>query len=116
MKFEIHKVIEEEELSEIADKYNLSSEKIKEINPEMRLFKIFGAEYVTAQQDLKIPVKKIKNGEDNLIKHQFSNLARYRCLQNNITKALENVTFSSEIKTQYLFSKSIGKEKFFFLN
>jgi len=44
---------------------------------------------------------------------QLKSAARYRCTQNNIIKVLDNVTFSADIKTQYLLSTSNGQSGYF---
>ena len=110
MEYLIHKVIKEEKIEEIAEKYKISVNEIKEANPNATFFKaLFGAEYVGALQNIKIPQKKIvvnvENEDEKFLKElNFEKVARFRCNQTNVTKALDSVTFSSDIKTQYLVS------------
>ena len=55
MEYKIHKVVAEEKLSDIAEKYNVSIDEIKKENPEARFFKAFlGPEYAGHLQNLKI--------------------------------------------------------------
>ena len=60
MEYEKYEVIGEEKLSDIAKKYNISPEKIKEANPNARFFKTFfgTSEIVECLQTLKIPVER----------------------------------------------------------
>lgn len=44
---------------------------------------------------------------------EFKNAARYRCTQVNLTKLLNEITFSSTIKTQYLLSTAKKDVKYF---
>ncbi len=107
MEYKTHKVEAEEKLSEIAKKYNLSITEIKKSNPDVRFFKNFwGEDYVAFMQTLKIPILTpiTKNNLLLLRSLFFQKKARYRCNQINVTKALNSVTFSADIKTQYLLS------------
>ena len=113
MEYIIYEVKADEKLEDIAEKHRVSAEDIKKSNPNVRIFKSFwGVEVVGCLQQLKIPQKNASNTivkipkEDSL---SFEKLARFRCEQTNITKVLDNITFSSIIKTQYLLSEA--KEK-----
>lgn len=116
MEYKIHRVKAEEKLKEICAKYDISIDKIKKANPNVRFFKTtFGVEYVACLQDVKIPISTpIVNDDTELLKDIiFEKKARYRCSQTNVTKALDSVTFSSDIKTQYLLSVAKHKNLFF---
>lgn len=119
MEYKIHKVVADEKLADIAEKYNVSIDEIKKENPKVRFFKsFFGVEYVGHLQNLKIPITKpieIEKSENEKILDSlnFEKVTRYRCTQNNVTKALDSVTFSSEIKTQYLLSVAKNESKYF---
>jgi hypothetical protein len=110
MEYKIHKVVSEEKVIDISKKYNISVDEIKKANPDAHFFKgILGTEYVGLLQDIKIPQKNIivkeESEEKKFLKElNFEKIARFRCSQTNVTKALDSVTFSSNIKTQYLFS------------
>ena len=117
MEYKIHKIIAEEKLSEISEKYNVNINDIKKANPNAKFFKAFlGAEYAAHMQELKIPMFdtliKETYENDKLIKSLiFKKAGRYRCKQINTTKALEDITFSSDIKTQYLLSSADNGQK-----
>ncbi len=115
MEYTIHKISKEEKLLEIALKHGVSAKSIKENNPNAMFFKtITGTEYAAAMQDLSIPKKIKKQAIDSSEKTlHFVPKARYRCKQNNITKALEEVTFSSVIETQYLFSSAGNSSNYY---
>lgn len=51
--------------------------------------------------------------EDSVGLLNFESIARYRCRQINITKVLDDTTFSSDIKTQYLLSATKTASKCF---
>jgi len=115
MEYIIYEVKADEKLEDIAEKHRVSAEDIKKSNPNVRIFKSFwGVEVVGCLQQLKIPQKNASNTivkipkEDSL---SFEKIARFRCEQTNITKVLDNITFSSTIKTQYLLSEA--KEKLY---
>lgn len=58
----------------------------------------------------------IKSTQNTKIKSQplyFQKHARYRCSQDNFTRLLEDITFSANIKTQYLVSIAKTKEDIF---
>lgn len=59
-------------------------------------------------KELKVETKQITKSA-NL---DFEPKKRYRCTQLGVTKMLDEVTFSSNIKTQYLLSKSSDNEYF----
>lgn len=119
MEYLIHKVIKEEKIADIAEKYKISVNEIKEANPNATFFKaLFGAEFVASLQDIKIPQKKtvvkVESEDEKFLNElNFEKIARYRCTQINLTKVADNVTFSSEIKTQYLLSTVKNQIKYF---
>ena len=121
MEFTIYDIQGEEKLSNISEKYGISIKEIKRMNPEVRFFKVlFDGEWVAAQQRLKIPIKiidtKIRGKEEKLLNNlYFEPIARYRCTQINITKALNDITFSSDIKSQYLLSSAQNEKKYFYI-
>ncbi len=107
MKYKSHKVQPAENLEDISKKYDISIEDIKKANPDVKIFKpMYGAEYVVASQELKIPVftKEEKTKEIALNSESFYPKARYRCSQNNLILIDGEPHFSCEIKTQYLYS------------
>ncbi|TWP23094.1 LysM domain-containing protein [Apibacter muscae] len=120
MEYKIYTVYEEEKLSSIAEKFNISPEDIKSLNPNVRFFKVpFGSTYVGYGQQIKVPIpKKIKTEqENNNLLENFTQKARYRCNQNNLVTVDGKPHFSCEIKTQYLLS-SLEKDskKYFKIN
>ena len=117
MEFKIHKVVAEEKLTDISEKYNVSIDEIKKANPNARVFKsFFGAEYAAHLQELKIPVhqkiiiKEVKTDFpfESIV---FNSKARYRCEQTNITKVNSVLTSYTNQKTQYLLEQNL-KEYF----
>ena len=74
MEYEKYEVIGEEKLSDIAKKYNILPEKIKEANPNARFFKTFfgTSEIVECLQTLKIPIeRKIEKKQLELKENQL---------------------------------------------
>ncbi|MEN7551281.1 hypothetical protein AAG747_25410 [Rapidithrix thailandica] len=57
--------------------------------------------------------KKLSEKDQLNLSLNFEKVARYRCSQINITKVLDEITFSLEIKTQYLLSTAFSKVKYF---
>lgn len=112
MNFIFHDVNREEKLLDFAKEIKMSVEEIKMLNPELRIFKTFlGIEYIAAQQTIKIPSPDItKTSESN---SKYTPLARYRCKQTNVTKALDQTTFVAHISTQYLVAQSPDRKNVF---
>ena len=110
----IHKVEAEEKLKDIAEKYNVSVQEIKEANPNMSFFKeLLGDEYADSMQTLKIPFSEY-NGEEfeGALKKILDQLesgekARYRGEQNIITKFNSIVQTTVDSKREYLVSKKV---------
>ena len=121
MEYKIHKVVAEEKLSDIAEKYNVSIDEIKKENPEARFFKAFlGPEYAGHLQNLKIPIHKkvipkVEKSDFPVEKIEFNYKARYRCEQTNSTKVNSVLTSYTNQKTQILLEQileqNFGKTK-----
>ena len=109
MKYITYKTKKEEKLKELAEQFQTSPELIKKANPKAKIFTSFpwGYEVVSYDEILKIPVPDESTIEDethSFKTDEFIPIARYRCSQQNTTKALNEVQFSAEIKTEYLLS------------
>lgn len=113
MQFKIQEVGSEIKLNDLANLYDVTPDQIKKYNPTAHIFKtILGStEYVGHSQKIQIPIYTLDNERDVI--HDASSynpIARYRCTQHNITKALEDITLHATINTQYLIGKSPNKE------
>ena len=112
MKYITYKSEREIKLKDLAAQYNTTVELIKKANPKANIFcpiTLFGdrGEIVAYNQTLKIPIPDEAPQEQAqpLFKlEDFTPIARYRCTQQNTTKALNEVRFSSEVKNEYLLS------------
>lgn len=106
MKYKIIKIEAQQKLNELAEMYHTTPEIIKQMNPEMKTDKfLWESENVLYGQQVKVPIEdKIIETKNFLNQIDFQPIARYRCVQQNITKVLTEITFSAEIKTEYLLS------------
>lgn len=118
MKYITYKTKKEEKLKELAEQFQTSPELIKKANPKAKIFTSFpwGYEVVSYDEILKIPVPDESTIEDethSFKTDEFIPIARYRCSQQNSTRALSEVRFSAEIKSEYLLSK-LEKDKTYY--
>ncbi|KQO20391.1 hypothetical protein ASF10_17060 [Flavobacterium sp. Leaf82] len=122
MILETYKLRGDEKLLEIAAKFSVTAEEIKELNPNLRIFKsLFGTEYVEHLQSVIIPVKdtereiipenlQYKRITDDLI---FEKQARYRCEQTVITKINGIVQNHAVTKTEFIIGKHNAENRLF---
>lgn len=110
----IYKVVKEEKLSDLADKFKTSKEYLKNLNPEMKIFSSFFSkdEYVAVNQIIKIPVVKLSEDlslkQNNLSEEEmflenmvFDQQARYRCEQINSTYIENEIMSYTHQKKEY---------------
>lgn len=121
MEYEKYEVEGEEKLNDIAKKYNISPEKIKEANPNVRFFKTFfgTGEIVACLQTLKIPIEKkdekmssrdLLHGKDGSLDYDFhasqrereEELKKYKSVEFNLTKFEEKHFTSNHLTEIYI--------------
>lgn len=120
MAFEIYKVVKEEKIAEVAAKFKITVAELKRLNPNVQYFTaLFGSEYISALQDVKVPARDIplkqltedaKLAVDNL---SFTNEARYRCEQSVVTKINGIVQNHADTKTEFVVGKQETKDGLF---
>lgn len=115
-KYKIYKIHKEEKVEDIAKKFNISVKDIKRLNPNTRFFNYFFSEYVSALQEIKIPIFTDKEKINDILEEQVNNFHfdlnnRYRYEQTNITRINSVVTSHVNQKAQVILRLNLKERR-----